>query len=91
MAEFAVTLSDPQDHDVQVNYAVKGTAVNGTDYVLLKGTKKIKAGKITKPIKIIPQGDLDGDAKKTVVLVLEPGDGYVVGTTGKVKAKILGQ
>ncbi len=86
--EFQLTLSSAPSSDVVVNFAIKGTAVNGTDYVLLKATKKIKAGKTSKPIKIIPQGDLGGAAKKTVVLTLLPGSGYQLGTTGKVKVKI---
>ena len=84
-----LTLSAAQTSDIVVTYTIKGSAVNGTDYVLLSGTKKIKAGKTTKPIKVIPQGDLGGEAKKTVVLTLAPGTGYTVGTTGKVKVKIL--
>ena len=86
---FTLTLSAAQTIDVVVNYTIKGSAVNGTDYVLLSGTKKIKAGKTSKPIKVIPQGDLGGAAKKTVVLALAPGTGYTMGTTGKVKVKIL--
>ncbi len=87
-AVFTLALSAAQDHDVVVNFTIKGSGVNGTDYRLLKGTKKIKAGKTSKPIKVIPQGDLGGASKKTVVLILAPGDGYTVGTTGKVKIKI---
>ena len=86
---FTISLSAAQTSDVVVTYTVKGSAVNGTDYVALSGTKKIKAGKTSKPIKIIPQGDLGGAAKKTVVLTLAPGTGYTVGTTSKVKVKIL--
>ena len=71
-----------------INFAIKGTAVNGTDYALLKASKKVKAGKTSKPIKIIPQGNLGGAAKKTVVLVLLPGNGYQVGTTEKIKVKL---
>ena len=86
---FTLTLSAAQTSDVVVDYTIKGSAVNGTDYVALSGSKKIKAGKTTKPIKVVPQGDLGGEAKKTVVLTLAPGTGYTVGTTGKVKVKIL--
>ncbi len=86
---FTLSLSSPPGSDVMVNLSIKGTAVNGTDYVLLKMTKKIKAGHTTKPIKILPQGDLGGASKKTVKLTLEPGSGYTVGTTGKVKVSIL--
>ena len=54
--------------------------------------KKIKAGKTSKPIKIIPQGQGAGPGvKRVVTLVLAPNDGYTVGTTGKVKVKIIGQ
>ncbi len=88
-AAFSLTLSAAQTTDVIANFTIKGTALNGTDYVLLTGTKKIKAGKLSKPIKIIPQGDLDGASKKTVVLTLQSGDGYTVGTTNKVKVKIV--
>ncbi len=86
--EFLLTLSAAQDSDLFVNYTVKGSGTNGTDYLLLKGRKKIKAGKTTKPIKVLPLGDLDGEAKKTVVLLLAPGEGYKIGTIGKLKVKI---
>ena len=89
IGEFTVSLSAAQTSDVEVGYTVKGTAVNGTDYVLLSGTKKIKAGHTSKPIKIIPQGDLGGAASKVVKVTLTPGTAYTVGTTGKVKVKIL--
>ena len=92
MAEFTLGLSQAQAHDVVVAFTIKGTAVNGSDYVLLKGTKKIKAGKTSKPIQVIPLGTGAGaGVKRTVVLTLQPGEGYTVGTTGKVKVKILGQ
>ncbi len=87
-AEFLLTLSEAQSTDTFVNFTVKGSAVNGTDYEMLKGTKKIKAGKTSKAIKVSPLGDLGGAVKKTVVLTLLPGSGYQVGTTGKVKVKI---
>lgn len=86
---FTVSLSAAQSTDTMVNYAVKGSAINGTDYVLLSGVKKILAGQTSKRIKVVPQGDLGGAAKKTVKVVLAPGDGYVVGTTTAVKLKIL--
>ena len=87
--EFTLSLSAPPSSDVVVNLAIKGTAVNGIDYVLLKMTKKIKAGHTSKPIKIIPQGNLGGVGKKTVKLVLEQGAGYTVGNTSKGKVSIL--
>ena len=89
IGQFTLTLSAVQTGDVEVAYTVNGSATNGADYELLKGTAKIKAGKTTKVIKVVPQGDLGGAAKKTVVLTLDAGTDYTVGTTGKVKVKIL--
>lgn len=89
MGLFTLSLAEAQTSDMIVNLTIKGTAVNGTDYVLLKTTKKIKAGHTSKPIKVIPQGDLGGSVKKTVVITVAPGTGYTVGTTGKVKVKII--
>ncbi len=89
IGEFALTLPSPQATDLHVNYTLKGTAANGTDYVFLKGQAKIKAGKTTKIIKVTPQGDMAGAAKKTVKLTLANGTGYVVGTGSFVKVQIL--
>ncbi len=84
-----LTLPAVQTKDVVVNYTVKGSAVPGVDYVALKGHAKIKAGKLSKPIKIVPLGDLGGAAKKTVKITFTPGDGYDLGTTAPIKIKIL--
>ncbi len=89
VGEFTIGLSAVQDHDVTVNLTIKGTGVNGTDYQTLKTTKKLKAGTLSKAIKVTPLGDLGGASVKTVVLTLEPGNGYTVATPGKVKVKIL--
>ena len=90
--ELMLALSSAPSTDVVVNFTIKGTAGNGTDYVLLKASKKIKAGKTSKPIKITPLGAGAGTGvKRTVILTLQPGAGYQVGTTGKVKVKIIGE
>ena len=89
--EFTLSLSQAQKNDVVVNLTIKGSAVNGSDYVLLKATKKIKAGHTSKPIKIVPLGEGAGTGvKRVVTLALAPGDGYTIGTTGKAKVKIIG-
>ncbi len=92
IGEFTLSLSPAPTSDVVINFTITGTAADGTDYVFLKSTKKIKAGSAGKPIKVVPLGDGGGaGVKRTVVLTLQPGDGYTVGTTGKVKVKISGQ
>lgn len=88
-AEFTMSLSEPQPSNVVVYYAVKGSAVNGTDYVYLKGKQKIKAGKTSKTIAIAPLGDLRGENKRVVKMSLSPSAVYTVGTTTPLKAKIL--
>lgn len=89
---FTLTLPAKVDHDLFVNFTIKGSAANGGDYVLLKSSKKIKAGKTSKPVRITPLGNGAGPGvKRTVFLTLQPGDGYTVGTVGKVKVKIVGQ
>ena len=86
---FTLTLSAPAKDDIVVKYTLKGSALNGTDYTLLSGSKKIKAGQTSKTIKVIPQGDLDGAPSKAVKLTLSQGDGYTVGTATFEKVKIV--
>ena len=86
---FLLTLSAAPSADIVVNLQIKGTAVNGTDYTLLKTTKKIKAGKISKPINVIPTDEsYYAGGKKTVKITLLPGTGYTVGGTTTAKVKI---
>ncbi len=87
--QFALSIPSAQPNDLTVAYTIKGTAINGTDYAMLKGTAKIKAGKTKKPINIVPLGDLEGASKVTVKLTLAAGTGYTIGTTTAAKVKIL--
>lgn len=88
-AEITLSLSAAPTAKMNVYFSLKGSAVNGTDYVRLSGHTKIKPGKTSKTIIIQPLGDLGGAVKKIVKLTLEPGDGYTVGTTTPIKVKIL--
>ncbi len=86
---FLLSLSAAQSADIVVNLQIKGTAVNGTDYTLLKTTKKIKAGKTSKPINVIPVDEsFYAGGKKTVKITVLPGIGYTVGDMTTAKAKI---
>ena len=92
IGEFTLSLSPAQDHDVWVDLSIRGSAVNGTDYVLLKSVKKIKAGRTSRPVKVIPLGSGAGPGvARAVALFVAPGNGYTVGTTVKVKVKIIGE
>ena len=86
-----VTLSIPTalTTDLIVYYTVKGTATNGVDYAYLKGYAKIRAGRTSKIIKIVPTGDMAGAERKVVKINLESANSYVVGATGAAKVGIV--
>ena len=88
--EFLLTIPAAQSTDLNVAYQVKGSGINGTDYAYLTGTVKIKAGKTSKVIKVVPQGNLGGSTRKTVKLVIAPGAGYTVGPMNAAKVTITG-
>ncbi len=91
---FLLTRTGDLAQDLIVAYQVKGSAVNGVDYVYLKGSAKLKAGKASKLVKVKPYGYGQGPGVKAVVrMVLLPSDAYTVGTpsTEKIKVKIIGQ
>ena len=91
VGEVTISIPTASSSDLYVNYTLKGSATNGTDYSFLSGQARIKAGKTSKIIKIRPQGDLGGAAKKSVKLTLTSGDGYLLGTSSSVKITILNQ
>ncbi len=72
-----------------VSYKVKGSAADGTDYVFLSGSKKIKPNKTSASIQIVPQGDLGGAGSKKVKLVVLPSAAYSISGTATVAVKIL--
>lgn len=89
-AQFTFTRTGDTSKPLVVRYALKGSAVNGTDYALLSGSKKLKAGKASKAIKLVPLVNAPTGTKKTVALTLLPGDGYTLGTTKPLKVKLVG-
>lgn len=91
--EFVITrtggdLSQP----LVINYVIRGTAVAGTDYQKIKGSRKLKANKSSVKIRVFPLGDGAGAGeRRTVSLRLAAGDGYTIGQSASVKVKIVGQ
>ncbi len=81
---FTFNLSVSQVVKTTVHYTVKGTAVNGEDYDLLGGKIKIKPGKLSATVPVVPKGNLGGAEVKKVKLVLDAGNGYGIGTQGPV-------
>lgn len=64
-----------------VRFAVKGTAVNGLDYVTIGNTIQIPAGSATATLTITPIDDSFLESSERVALVLLPDAAYSVGTT----------
>ena len=59
--------------------------VNGRDYAGLPALKKIKPGRTTATVRVVPLPD--GTSGK-VKLTVQPGEGYTVGRPDKVKVRI---
>lgn len=83
---FTLTRGGDLSGKVTVRYVLKGSAVGGTDYAPLSGVAKIKAGRASATVAVVPQG---AAATGKVKLVLQPGDGYSVGTPASAKVKIV--
>jgi hypothetical protein len=75
-----------------VYYIVRGSAQPGVDYVMLKGSKKIPAGKTTAHIEVTPlPSDLGGLSAATVKVVLQSTSEktYRIGAESAAKVKIV--
>lgn len=70
-ADFVVTLSEPSDKDITVDYQTKdGTAVAVADYVAEAGRLVIPAGAIQASISVAVNGDAVDDSGEKLSLVL---------------------
>ena len=70
------------NNDLDVAYAIGGTATNGVDYVALPGAVTIPAGERRADITIVPLDDGPPDITSTVILKLIPdatGTNYLLG------------
>jgi hypothetical protein len=77
---FTVTRTNASG-DLTVNYAITGTAQNGTDYSTLSGSVVIPNGQTTATITVTPLNDTAIEAGETVILTLQASSGnYNVGT-----------
>lgn len=86
---FTFTRTGDLSSEILVVYTVKGTAANGTDYVLLTGKKKLKAGKAGVKLYVTPLGAAAGGTTRRIIkLTLQPGTGYTVGAAATAKMKI---
>jgi hypothetical protein len=73
---FKISRVGSLEFDVQVFYAVQGTAENGVDYALLDSAVVIRAGNSAAYVVIDPIEDSGVEGTETVALVLLEDDGY---------------
>lgn len=76
---FLITRTGPDlSQTLSVAYDARGTAVEGTEYAMLKGFKKLKPGQRTKKVNIVATGVSTGSDSTKVKLFLLPGADYVL-------------
>ena len=91
-ATFTVFRRGATNDDLDVAYAIGGTATNGIDYAVLPGVVTIPAGDCRADITIVPLDDGPPDITSSVVLKLVPdatGTNYLLGQPWAAAAVIL--
>lgn len=78
--QFTLTRTGDTSTELTLNYTLSGTAINGIDFNAIRSIV-MPAGQssLTVPITVIDDTALEGN--ETVVLTLNPGIGYTLGTT----------
>ncbi|HEY2951233.1 MAG TPA: Calx-beta domain-containing protein [Verrucomicrobiae bacterium] len=88
-ATFRIRRSGRTNEALTVHYAIRGTASNGVDYVLIPDEVKIPAGRRSARIVITPIDDKLPERIETVVLHLLEADTYNLGRPRRAAALIL--
>ena len=76
---FTITRTNT-DGNLVVNYLMAGTATNGIDYSALSGAGTIPNGQTSVVVTVVPLSDVVSETNETVVMMLESGNGYHLGT-----------
>ncbi len=77
---FRLSRNVVSDQPVTVQYAIAGTALNGTDYTSVPLSATIPAGAADVVIPIVPIDDTIIEANETVTLTMRSGGPYIIGT-----------
>ena len=87
---FVVSISQAPSVKTVVKYTVKGGAIPGFDYETLSGKVKIKPGHTSATIQVVPyENDINDGSVVAVKVVLQAGNGYVVGAPAGAKVKVV--
>jgi uncharacterized OB-fold protein len=82
--KFKISRTGDVNSPLVVSIALKGTAVNGGDYVLMPGTVTIPAGKRAKKVKVRPIDDsIVGEYPEKVKMKIKASANYQVGVPNK--------
>lgn len=88
-ATFVVSLSSAPSVKTVVHYAIKGSAVSGSDYEPIKKKIKFPPGVASKVIDVTPiDRGIGGNGVVSVKIILTPGTGYTLGAPSVAKDKI---
>lgn len=74
--QFVFTRTGDTSAPLTVNYAIAGTAVNGTDYETLPGTVSFAAGAATATVIVTIDTDAEYEEDETLIISLLAGSGY---------------
>lgn len=87
-AAFTISADVPPAQDLTVLYSVSGTATNGADYAALSGSVVLPAGTTSVPLDIAVLQDSLLETTETVIVTLEPAQGYAVGSAAVTSVRI---
>ena len=77
---FRLTRSDVSSEALTIQYAITGTALNGTDYASLPLSATIPAGAADVVVPIVPIDDSVLENNETVLLTVRSGGPYIIGS-----------
>ncbi len=77
---FLIARMGSTQFSLTVNYSVGGTATANGDYVALTGFATINSGSFGRTVTVTPIDDAQPECDETVVLTIEPGAGYAIGS-----------
>ncbi|WP_193569249.1 putative Ig domain-containing protein [Xanthomonas phaseoli] len=86
---YTVTLSQTNSSPTTVNLTRSGTATSGTDYATINSPLVIAAGQTSGTITVNPTPDTTVEPDETVVISLNAGSGYTVGSPNSATGTIL--
>jgi Calx-beta domain-containing protein len=80
VGKFRIARTGDTASDLQVFYAISGTATNRVDYQRLRNNAIIRAGRTFVAITLRPIDDTISESDETAILTLSPSPNYVIGS-----------